>query len=85
MFLWILLNLCALNLLLVRSHQGEIIMIVKRLIQGRNNMTRVRVEPRLFDHGCHKKRRLYPLGHTADWMKYSRRSVNCANNLLVKE
>ena len=31
------------NLLLVRSHQAEII-IVKRLIQGRNNVTRVRVE-----------------------------------------
>ena len=31
------------NLLLVRSHQAEII-ILKRLIQGRNNVTRVRVE-----------------------------------------
>ena len=31
------------NLLLVRSHQAEII-IVKRLIQGRNNVTRLRVE-----------------------------------------
>ena len=31
------------NLQLVRSHQAEII-IVKRLIQGRNNVTRVRVE-----------------------------------------
>ena len=31
------------NLLLVRSYQAEII-IVKRLIQGRNNVTRVRVE-----------------------------------------
>ena len=31
------------NLLLVRSHQAEII-IVKRLIQGRNNVTRVQVE-----------------------------------------
>ena len=31
------------NLLLVRSHQAEII-IVERLIQGRNNVTRVRVE-----------------------------------------
>ena len=31
------------NLLFVRSHQAEII-IVKRLIQGRNNVTRVRVE-----------------------------------------
>ena len=39
------LNSYPLNLLLVRSHQAEII-IVKRLIQGRNNVTRVRVEPR---------------------------------------
>ena len=31
------------NLLLVRSHQAEII-IVKRLIQGRDNVTRLRVE-----------------------------------------
>ena len=31
------------NLLLVRSHQAEII-IVKRLIQRRNSVTRVRVE-----------------------------------------
>ena len=34
MFLWISSNSCPLNLLLVRSHQAEII-IVKRLIQGR--------------------------------------------------
>ena len=53
MFLWISLNSCPLNLLLVRSHQAEII-IVKRLIQGRNNVTRVRVEPRSFDQGCRK-------------------------------
>ena len=50
MFLWISSNSCPLNLLLVRSHQAEII-IVKRLIQGRNNVTRVRVEPRSFDQG----------------------------------
>ena len=50
MFLWISSNPCPLNLLLVRSHQAEII-IVKRLIQGRNNVTRVRVEPRSFDQG----------------------------------
>ena len=48
MFLWISSNSCPLNLLLVRSHQAEII-IVKRLIQGRNSVTRVRVEPRSFD------------------------------------
>ena len=43
MFLWISSNSCPLNLLLVRSHQAEII-TVKRLVQGRNNVTRVRVE-----------------------------------------
>ena len=43
-------NSCPLDLLLVRSHQGEII-IVKRLIQGRNNVTRVRVEPISCDQG----------------------------------
>ena len=37
-------NSCPLNLLLVQSHQAEII-IVKRLIQRRNNVTRVRVKP----------------------------------------
>ena len=29
-------------------------------------MTRVRVEPRSFDQGRRKKRRLYPFGHAAD-------------------
>ena len=53
MFLWISSNSCPMNLLLVRSHQAEII-IVKRLIQGRNNVTRVRVEPRSFDQGRRK-------------------------------
>ena len=53
MLLWISSNFCPLNLLLVRSHQAEII-IVKRLIQGRNNVTRVRVEPRSFDQGRRK-------------------------------
>ena len=50
MFLWIFSNSCSLNLLLVQSHQAEIT-IVKRLIQGRNNVTRVWVEPRSFDQG----------------------------------
>ena len=43
MFLWISSNSYPLNLLLVRSHQAEII-IVKRLIQGCNNVTRVWVD-----------------------------------------
>ena len=53
MYLWIFSNSCPLKMLLVRSHQAEII-IVKRLIQGRNNVTRVRVEPRPFDQGRRK-------------------------------
>ena len=53
MFLWICSNSCPLNLMLFRSHQAEII-IVKRLIQGRNNVTRVWVEPRPFDQGRRK-------------------------------
>ena len=53
MFLWISSSSCPLNLLLVRSHQAEII-IVKRLIQGRNNVARVRVEPRSLDQGRRK-------------------------------
>ena len=60
MFLWISSNSCPLNLLLVRSHQAEI--IIKRLIQGRNNVTRVRVEPRSFDQG---RRKNYAFTHSA--------------------
>ena len=53
-FLWISSNSCPLNFLLVLSHQAEIT-IVKRLIQGRNNVTRVRVESRSCDQGRRKK------------------------------
>ena len=53
MFLWISSNSSPLNLLLVRSHQAEII-IAKRLIQERNTVTRVRVEPRSCDQGRRK-------------------------------
>ena len=54
MSLWISSNSSSLNLLHVRSHQEEII-ILKRLIHGRNNVTRVRVEPKSCDHDRHKK------------------------------
>ena len=50
MFLWISSNSCSLNLLHVRSHQAEIL-IVKRLTQGRNNVTKVRVEHTSCDQG----------------------------------
>ena len=50
MFLWILLNSCPLNLVLVPSHQAEMV-IVKRFIEGQNKQTRVRVEPKSCDQG----------------------------------
>ena len=50
MFLTISSNSCPLTLQLARSHRAEII-IVKRPIQGRNSVTRVRVQPRSFDQG----------------------------------
>ena len=54
MFLWISSNSCSLNLLLVRSHQAEIIAI-KRFIQERMTKARVRVEPRSCNQNCRKK------------------------------
>ena len=53
MFLWISSNSCPRYLLLVRSHQAEII-IVKHLIQERKSVTRVPVELRSFDQGRRK-------------------------------
>jgi len=44
-----LFNFFSVNLQLVRSHQEKII-VVTRLIQGRNNMTRVGAESRSCDH-----------------------------------
>ena len=61
MFLRISSSSCSLNLLLVRSHQAEII-IVKRLIHGRNNVTRVRIEPRSCGQG---RRKNDPFTHSA--------------------
>ena len=54
---WISSNSCALNLLLVRSHQSEII-IEKDLIQGRNNVTRYRLNR---DHVIRKVIKTTPL------------------------
>ena len=62
MFLQIFSNSCLVNLLLVRSHQAEII-VVKRLNQGRNKVTRVQVEPRSCDRGRRKNDGL--LGYAA--------------------
>jgi len=52
--LFLIFDFFSVNLLFFRSHQAEII-IVKRLIQERNNdVTKVRVEPRSRDndYGC---------------------------------
>ena len=48
MLFWIYSDSCPVNLLLVQSHQATII-IVKRLIQGCDNVTRVLVESRSYD------------------------------------
>ena len=48
MFLWISLNSCPLNLVLVQSHQAEKT-VVKRLVQGRHNVIRIWVKPRSRD------------------------------------
>ena len=53
MFLWISSHSCPLNLLFVPSHQAETI-IVKRLIQGCNNVTRVEAEPTKCNRGRRK-------------------------------
>ena len=50
MSLWIFSNSCPLKLLLVWRRKAEMI-IVKRLIHERNYVTRVPVEPRLWDQG----------------------------------
>ena len=53
------------DLLLVTFHQANII-VVERLIQGRNNEAWVGVEPSTFDHGRRKNDAPKPLGHAAD-------------------
>ena len=53
LFLRIFSNSCPLNMLLVRSHQAKTI-IVKRLFQEQNNVTRRRIELRSFDQGRRK-------------------------------
>ena len=81
MFLWVSLNSRPLNLLLVQSHQAEIIM-VKRLIQGRNNVNRVRVEPRPFDHVC-RKNDAFTLSVTMHFLQFS--EFLCAIKCYVAE
>ena len=64
MFLKISSNSCPLNLLLVRNHLAELI-IINRLVYKRSNVTRVRVEPISRNQNRRKKRRLHFLGHVA--------------------
>ena len=45
---------CPLNLLLSQNHLAGIIIIYRRLIQRRNNVVRVRVEPGSCDQICRK-------------------------------
>ena len=59
---WISLNFCPLNLLLVQSHQAEII-VVKRFIQRRNSVTVVSVEPRSCNQGRRKTTPLFIRSH----------------------
>ena len=81
MFLWISSNSCPLNLLLAQSHQAEII-IVKRLIQGRNSVTRVRVEPRSFDQG---RRQNDALNHLAMLQKFHTRNKRRLKTSVEKQ
>ena len=52
------------NLVLVKFHQAEII-VVKHLIQGRNNEAWVKVEPSTLRSWPSEKRRIEPLGHAS--------------------
>ena len=54
------------NMLLAGVHQAEII-IVKHLIQGRNNETTLGVEPLTLRSWSSKKRRFKPLRHAGDY------------------
>ena len=62
MFLEISWHSSPLNLLVFRSRQAKII-VVKRLIQGRNYVTKVRVEPKACDQG-RRKNDAYSVGCT---------------------
>ena len=85
MFLWISLNSCPLNLLLVRNHQAEIT-IAKRLIQKRNNVTMLWVELRSYDQGCLKND---SFAHSAllmiNWLDNTRTELQFIFLLLKKQ
>ena len=80
MLRWISSNSCPLNLLFVRSHQAQKI-IVKRLIQKPNSVTRVGVERRPFDQG-HRKYDAFIHSATLQ-TSYTGVEINFFNNLPV--
>ena len=64
-FQWISWIYFPLNLL-VQNHQATMI-IVKRLIQGSNNVTRVRVEPRSCNQGSHENE-VFKFSQSRSWL-----------------
>ena len=68
MFLWISMNSCLLSLLLVPGHHAEVI-IVKRLIQERINVSRVNVKSRSSDQG-RRKNNAFALSATPPTLYY---------------
>ena len=83
MFLRIFLNSCPLNLLLVQSHQEKIIN-VKRLIQGRNKVTRVRVKPRSCDQNRRKNDAFALSATLTNKMNVRKKKIRKRENTVVK-
>ena len=81
-FLCISSNSCPLNVLLVRSRQAEII-IKNCIIQKRNNVTRVGVEPRCCDQ-VRRNNNIFALsaksGHLRRWRQFGN---SCPLNVLL--
>ena len=81
MFLWISWNACPINLLLIRSHQAEVI-IVKRYIQGRNDVTRVLVD---LDHATkgRQNNKVFTLSATLPIHMHSLRNYRIPKHQLI--
>ena len=69
MLAWIHSNSCPINFLLLQSHQAEIA-IVKHLIQGPNNLTKVQVEPRSCDQNRRRNDAFALQGTLSIWVRY---------------
>ena len=80
-FLWISSNFRPMNLLLVRSHQAEVI-IAKRLIQRRNNVIKVEVESRSCDQG---RRKNDAFTHSASLLTINSMQENSQYFLLINQ